>query len=110
MRVEHAFAALKGQFQSLREVCVKIWTEKDTKVAIFWVLCCIILHNMIVCFEGEIGENIMPSTDWAINKGSGLHDEDVVEVAEAVGTPGQQFHMGLLDKLFQHLGWERTHT
>ncbi|KIN97845.1 hypothetical protein M404DRAFT_90624, partial [Pisolithus tinctorius Marx 270] len=61
--VEHAFATLKGCFQCLHEVHLKIWMEKDMKVMIYWVLCCIILHNMIIQFE-EMDNTIEHSTDW----------------------------------------------
>jgi len=109
VRVEHAFAALKGQFQSLCELCLRIRNEKDIKAAVYWVICCIILHNMIIRFEEEMGGIVEPSSEWAMREGEGMDDDDAVAVAEAVGTPGQQFRMKLLDQLFQFLGWERTY-
>ncbi|KAG2338220.1 hypothetical protein BDR05DRAFT_848810, partial [Suillus weaverae] len=30
---------------------VRIQAEKDLKFAVQWIKCCIILHNMIICFE-----------------------------------------------------------
>ncbi|KIM56459.1 hypothetical protein SCLCIDRAFT_52193, partial [Scleroderma citrinum Foug A] len=65
VHVEHAFATLKGGFQSLRELRVKIQTEKDIKVAVYWIMSCIILHNMIICFEEEMGNRVEPTTEWA---------------------------------------------
>ncbi|KIJ67140.1 hypothetical protein HYDPIDRAFT_74457, partial [Hydnomerulius pinastri MD-312] len=47
----HAFAALKGRFQSLRELRHNIQTEADLHFAMYWVQCCLILHNMIIRFE-----------------------------------------------------------
>jgi hypothetical protein len=32
--VEHTFAVLKGQFQSLRELRINIQTEKDLQIAV----------------------------------------------------------------------------
>ncbi|KIN98421.1 hypothetical protein M404DRAFT_93853, partial [Pisolithus tinctorius Marx 270] len=80
--LEHAFATLKGCFQSLHEVHLKIQTEKDMKVTIYWVLCCIILHNMIIWFEEEMDNMIKCSTDWAVNEGSGLDDGDGIAAVE----------------------------
>ncbi|KIO15074.1 hypothetical protein M404DRAFT_95645, partial [Pisolithus tinctorius Marx 270] len=54
VRVEHAFAALKGRFQSLHELRLKIRNERDVKVTVYWVMCCIILHNMVIRFEEEM--------------------------------------------------------
>ncbi|KIK75888.1 hypothetical protein PAXRUDRAFT_171375, partial [Paxillus rubicundulus Ve08.2h10] len=46
-----AFAALKGSFQSLHELCLWLQTEQDLHVAVYWVECYLILHNMITWFE-----------------------------------------------------------
>ncbi|KIK74822.1 hypothetical protein PAXRUDRAFT_174560, partial [Paxillus rubicundulus Ve08.2h10] len=51
VRVEHAFAALKGHFQSLRELRHPVGNEKELQYVIHWVNCCLILHNMIIQFE-----------------------------------------------------------
>ncbi|KIK18703.1 hypothetical protein PISMIDRAFT_42319, partial [Pisolithus microcarpus 441] len=53
VRVEHAFAALKGRFQSLRELRLKVTRDEDLHVAIYWIMCCMILHNMIIRFESD---------------------------------------------------------
>ncbi|KIK14408.1 hypothetical protein PISMIDRAFT_117064 [Pisolithus microcarpus 441] len=49
--IEHAFAVLKGHFQSLQELRLKIRNKEDLYIAIYWVECCLVLHNMIICFE-----------------------------------------------------------
>ncbi|KIK73221.1 hypothetical protein PAXRUDRAFT_68297, partial [Paxillus rubicundulus Ve08.2h10] len=48
---EHAFGALKGRFQSLRELRHSIHSAKDVQYTVNWVICCLILHNMIIRFE-----------------------------------------------------------
>ncbi|KIN96004.1 hypothetical protein M404DRAFT_52832, partial [Pisolithus tinctorius Marx 270] len=51
LRVEHAFAALKGCFQSLQELWLKVNKDSDLHVTMYWIMCCMILHNMVICFE-----------------------------------------------------------
>jgi hypothetical protein len=51
--VEHAIWLLKGRFQSLKELRVRINSERDHKWAVLWILCCIILHNLILIIEGD---------------------------------------------------------
>lgn len=104
MRVEHAFAALKGRFQSLRELRLQVRTKKDIQIAIHWVQCCIILHNMIIAFEKELG--IEPrSIGWARQEGQEPnYPTQSVVVDEPAGTPGQQFRTELMRRLFDHLG------
>ncbi|KIO11471.1 hypothetical protein M404DRAFT_126561, partial [Pisolithus tinctorius Marx 270] len=52
VRVEHAFVALKGQFQSLRELHIKIGNKPgNMDLAMYWITCYFILHNMVVQFE-----------------------------------------------------------
>ncbi|KIK12607.1 hypothetical protein PISMIDRAFT_120564 [Pisolithus microcarpus 441] len=48
VRVEHAFAALKGHFQSLWELRLKMDKDNDLHVAVYWIISCMILHNMII--------------------------------------------------------------
>ncbi|KIO03854.1 hypothetical protein M404DRAFT_56632, partial [Pisolithus tinctorius Marx 270] len=64
VQIKHAFVALKGRFQSLRELWLKIRKKEDLYVAIYWVECYLILHNMIVWFEDgtQGGES---SAGWA---------------------------------------------
>ena len=53
--MEHAFAALKGCFQSIRELQLVMRTQENVKVAMHWIQCCLILHNMMLQFEEELG-------------------------------------------------------
>ena len=77
VRVEHAFAALKGCFQSLHELRLKVAKDKDLHVAVYWITCCMILHNMIIHFEAnqqdEFGDGMM---DWEIDKTEGWEEDE----------------------------------
>ncbi|KIJ20708.1 hypothetical protein PAXINDRAFT_66806, partial [Paxillus involutus ATCC 200175] len=55
VRSEHFYGSLKGRFQSLRELCFQIQNEDDLEYANAWMRSCLILHNMIVKFEEELG-------------------------------------------------------
>ena len=105
--VEHAFAALKGRFQSLRELCLRIRSQDDLKYAVHWVQCCIILHNMIIRFEEKLGKET--STNWARKEAQEVDQVNdppvVVEIPAA--TAGQHFHMNLMRDLFAELGMDR---
>ena len=102
VRVEHVFAALKGRFQSLRELRLQVRTKKDIQVAVHWIQCCIILHNMIIDFEKELG--IDSSTGWAREEGQEPNcPPQPVVVDDPAGTPGQQFRTELMRRLFNHL-------
>jgi hypothetical protein len=61
VQVEHAFAVLK-RFQSLHELQLVMRTHEQMKVTMHWVQCCIILHNMIIRFEEELG--VEKTTGW----------------------------------------------
>jgi hypothetical protein len=101
--VEHAFAALKGWFQLLHELRLQMNSLKDIQISVYWVQACIILHNMIICFE-EIHDSSM--TTWAIQEGGGDigngRDDVVVQVTQ--GMPGQCFRVELAEQLFTELG------
>ncbi|KIO11381.1 hypothetical protein M404DRAFT_127245 [Pisolithus tinctorius Marx 270] len=106
VRVEHAFAALKGRFQSLQELRFKVNKDSDLHVTVYWIMCCMILHNMVIRFESDrrdtLGEGTMR---WAIREGEELDgggDEDVGE--EQRGTPGQQHRLMLMERLFEQRG------
>ncbi|KIK33474.1 hypothetical protein CY34DRAFT_65021, partial [Suillus luteus UH-Slu-Lm8-n1] len=53
VQVEHTFAALKGRFQSLRELRHPMQNDNDLQYTSYWVMCCIILHNMVIRFEEQ---------------------------------------------------------
>ncbi|KIK22273.1 hypothetical protein PISMIDRAFT_102807 [Pisolithus microcarpus 441] len=90
IRVEHAFSVLKGQFQSLHKLQLKVAKDKDLHVTIHWIMCCMILHNMIIQFESNQSDDLDRSMNWAIREAKGwdqgVHDE-IGE--EGVGMHGQ---------------------
>ncbi|EGO04952.1 hypothetical protein SERLA73DRAFT_35912, partial [Serpula lacrymans var. lacrymans S7.3] len=48
---KHAFAALKGCFQSLKDLRININDTNGHRFAMAWIKCCLILHNMIISIE-----------------------------------------------------------
>src|SRR6266849_6410117 len=44
---------LKGTFQSLKEIRIQLVNTKCHKLIIMWARICIILHNLIICIEGD---------------------------------------------------------
>ncbi|KIK29873.1 hypothetical protein PISMIDRAFT_88220, partial [Pisolithus microcarpus 441] len=102
VRVEHAFAALKGRFQSLWELRLHMGKDNDLHVAVYWITTCIILHNMIVHFEETLGED---TTQWAIGEAEGWDEgRDDVGGEQGEGTHGQRFRAFLMERLFEQHG------
>ncbi|KIK74090.1 hypothetical protein PAXRUDRAFT_176723, partial [Paxillus rubicundulus Ve08.2h10] len=102
IRVEHAFAALKGCFQSLRELRLQMKTEDDLFIAMYWVECCLILHNMIIQFEEQREGQLRGTMDWAIAEGQEVDDGQGDQIYNQVGgTEGQRFHGHLMERLFE---------
>ena len=102
MRVEHAFAVLKGRFQSLHELRLVMQTKANIKIAMNWIQCCTILHNMVIRFEEELG--VEKTTGWARREGAEPYcpmGPIVVDAPE--GTPGQAFRADLMARLVTHL-------
>jgi len=95
---------LKGHFQSLKELRNPINIEQQLEMVIAWAQCCIILHNMIICFEKA--RNI-DSMDWATGEGGefippeaeGVDDNGVGDNSYE-GTAGQARRAHLMDQLF----------
>lgn len=52
VRSEHCIGAIKGRFQSLRGLRVNISSHEDHWEALRWITVAIILHNLIIDFEG----------------------------------------------------------
>ncbi|KAG2135703.1 uncharacterized protein EDB93DRAFT_1092249, partial [Suillus bovinus] len=102
IRVEHAFAALKGHFQSLKELCHLMQNQKDLQINLHWVRCCLILHNMIIRFEAQHRHSTI---SWAIKEGrhtlrcefEGGDGDEVKGDRSYEGTPGQACRAWLMD-------------
>ena len=102
MQVEHAFAALKGRFQSLRELRLRMRTQQDLHIAVYWITYCMILHNMIVRFEAkQLGEGSMR---WAIGEADWEDKNDDIGGELEGEMPGQQFRGLLMERLFEQCG------
>ncbi|KIK11569.1 hypothetical protein PISMIDRAFT_122415 [Pisolithus microcarpus 441] len=103
VRVEHAFATLKGRFQSLRELRLHMSKDNDLHIAAYWITTCIILHNMIIRFEERLGEE---TTQWAIGEAEGWDDEGGDDGGGEQGdrTQGQHFRGYLMERLFEQRG------
>lgn len=108
--MEHAFAALKGRFQSLRDLRQNINSADDLWTAVHWIQCCLILHNMIIRFEEEhaLTED-QGSVKWSCQEArnfmsqeaaEGPDDNDQVGDRLYEGTPGHARHERLMDLLF----------
>ncbi|KAF8837028.1 hypothetical protein BDN67DRAFT_991915 [Paxillus ammoniavirescens] len=69
VHVEHAFAALNGRFQSLCELQLQMRTKKDIHIVLYWIMCCMVLHNMILCFEERQAGAVELTMKWAIVEG-----------------------------------------
>ena len=109
---EHFYAALKGRFQSLRDLRVQIQNNEDLQYANAWIRSCLILHNLIIDFEEQLG--IAPSaTGFAAEYPSEDEDEegweedevkDIEEDEQAQHrTPGQQCCHTLMQTLLHQL-------
>ena len=69
VRSEHCMGALKGRFQCLRGLRVKINSHEDHREAMRWITTTIILHNLIIDIEGVEGTR----REW---EDSGTSEED----------------------------------
>ena len=101
---------LKGTFQLLKEIWTQLINMKCHMVIIMWACFCIVLHNLIICIEGNNfdemwrvclmragldGEHANGDTDEEDEPG------DVLEEAQQqLQTPGQRFRLKLMDNLF----------
>ena len=56
VRIEHAIGILKGRFSSLREMRTQIRNRKEMKVAIKWIISCVVLHNLLADLKDQWNE------------------------------------------------------
>ena len=77
-------------------------TKENTKIVVHWIQCCLILHNMIIQFELDLG--IEKTTGWARQEGVEPYQPLAPIIVDAPeGTPGQAFQSELMGRLFTHL-------
>jgi hypothetical protein len=53
IRSEHAIGFLKGRFQSLKGLRVRINDKKTHKYATYWIAACVAVHNFALCCKAE---------------------------------------------------------
>ncbi|KIK75326.1 hypothetical protein PAXRUDRAFT_173178, partial [Paxillus rubicundulus Ve08.2h10] len=90
----------------LRQIYNKIDINANKQPTPLWTICCLILHNMIVCFEERHQMVIAGTMEWAIAEGRELDDNNNMGayVDPPQGTPGQKFHVCFTEKLFHERG------
>ena len=89
IRSEHAIGYLKGQFQSLKELQVRINNRKDMRFASYWIQVCIILHAFVIDHELEINQEwLVDGITWEQKQQQRERnfDEKQREVAEGEST------------------------
>ncbi|KIK13889.1 hypothetical protein PISMIDRAFT_44764, partial [Pisolithus microcarpus 441] len=52
---EHFYGSLKGRFQSLHDMHFQIQNQHDLESTNMWMRCCLILHNLILEIEEDLG-------------------------------------------------------
>ncbi|KIK49396.1 hypothetical protein CY34DRAFT_70253, partial [Suillus luteus UH-Slu-Lm8-n1] len=104
VRSEHCYGSLKGRFQSLRELRFQIQSQKDLNYANMWTCCCLILHNLIIEIEEELGTK---STNPHFRKESQMQGDRDLDEEEGggdegfIGTAGQNFRNTLMGRLLR---------
>ncbi|KAG2069572.1 hypothetical protein BDR04DRAFT_1128841 [Suillus decipiens] len=93
VHIEHIFA-----------LHMNIKTEKHLQIAVHWIKCCLILHNMIIHFETchcKQDKDYDESLEWAHKEGEGFIPQETEGLeGNEIGTPGQATHARLMDELF----------
>ena len=102
---------LKGTFQSLKEIRIQLVNTKCHMIIIMWAHVCIVLHNLIICIEGDNfdekwREGLMRTgLDQHSANGNDTDDEDVLgdaleQAQRRLETPRQRFRLKVMDTLF----------
>lgn len=47
--------ALKGRWQSLKEIHIQIMEQDKHRYTLIWIQCCLILHNFVIHVEKDLG-------------------------------------------------------
>ena len=74
------YGSIKGRFQSLREIRVQIQSEQRWAYVKSWIATCLVLHNMIIEIEEDMG--IKPSAFTYANRHDGHEGEEEEEEEE----------------------------
>ena len=87
IRSEHAIGFLKGRFQSLKGLRIRIVDERSHKFATYWVLACVAIHSFAMqCEEeerrAEGGDSDGVDDDPFIYEGLSSSSEESEDVAE----------------------------
>ena len=53
IRSEHAIGYLKGRFQSLKGLRIRIKDRRSHKLATYWIAACVAIHNFALRCEAE---------------------------------------------------------
>ncbi|PLW33316.1 hypothetical protein PCASD_15530 [Puccinia coronata f. sp. avenae] len=64
VRNEHTIGILKGQWSSLRELCLALTTAWDMRQIIRWINGCVTLHNMLACLGDswdDMAADVLPA-------------------------------------------------
>src|SRR5260370_39058900 len=103
---------LKGCFASLRGLQQQIKNQRDHQLVTFWILACLVLHNLIIEIEHGIddsdpfyieilqeGRESPTDLDLALRGSDGIGEIDM-----HASTPGQRKHATLHNALLHYLG------
>ncbi|KIJ05564.1 hypothetical protein PAXINDRAFT_93291, partial [Paxillus involutus ATCC 200175] len=106
----HCYGSIKGCFQSLQELRFQIQTANNLLYANTWVRCCLILHNMIIDIESELG--VHSSNDYFFQQSRRLDETRDLDAEEGegqnmhdelAGSVGQNFRKRLMETLLRHM-------
>ena len=112
VRTEHFYGSLKGRFQSLLDLQFQIQTQAKLDYAITWVRCCLILHNLIIEIEEELGvrssitEFEQERRGWDPRRDNQEEEsnKEEPEVDDGLAhSTGQAFRQQLMNELLQQL-------
>ncbi len=103
---------LKGCFASLHGLQQQIKNQHDHQLITFWILACLVLHNLIIEIEHGIDdsdpfyieilqEGRESPTDLDLALGG---SEGIGEIDTHASTPGQRKHAALCHALLHYLG------
>lgn len=99
VRSEHCNGALKGRFQCLRGLRVRINSPEDHITATRWVTVAIILHNAIIDIDGVSGHDSIPDSHTRADE---LDDRGPSHEPLVAHTDAEAKHRRLVAELVAH--------